>query len=132
MPSFKTFFKSIRSVINERWNWQAFPLLTLIFQKVRIMIRKAQYQRQSPNQSPEQEQLKLELSPEFPPRNNLESIKRTEGNDAQTQTKRERGKKKREPLLPNTIKTISLGCHKTSSRVTHIPVTKTKHTGAFR
>lgn len=84
MPSFKTFLKSILSVINEQWSWQAFSLLTLIFQKVRIMIREAQYQRQAPNQSPEQEQLKLELSPEFPPRNNLESIKSMKGDDAKT------------------------------------------------
>lgn len=84
MPSFKTFLKSILSVINERQSWQALSLLTLIFQKVRIMIREAHYQRQGPNQSPEEELLKLELSPEFPPRNNLESIKKTEGNDAKT------------------------------------------------
>lgn len=69
-------------MINERWNWQAFSLLTLIFQKVRIMIREAQYQRQDSDQSPEQEQLKLELSPAFPPRNNFKSIKRTDGNNS--------------------------------------------------
>lgn len=71
-------------MINERRGWQAFSLLTLIFQKVRIMIREAQHQRQGPNQSPEQELLKLELSPAFPLRNNLEPIKRTEGDDAKT------------------------------------------------
>lgn len=114
MPSFKTFLKSIVSVINERWGWQAFSLPTLIFQKVRIMIREAQYQRQGPDQSPEQELLKLELSPEFPPRNNLESIKRKEGDNAKTQTIGEGMGRLLWP--PNVIERISPGCHRTVTR----------------
>lgn len=35
--------KASSLVINELWGWQAFSLLILIFQKVGIMIREAQY-----------------------------------------------------------------------------------------